>query len=99
MVHPLLMSLAITGPPSWLAQDHCFPLIMASLWATTTGYVTPLLLAGVDRLPPYFFEDCALAGAPAFQRLRFGSVVCHHAVVEIDRYHQVMLESQRACAI
>ena len=71
MVNTLLKPLGVTEPPAWLAQENIFPLIMATLVATTTGYFTTILMAGVDRIPPYFYEDCALAGATAFQRLRY----------------------------
>jgi raffinose/stachyose/melibiose transport system permease protein len=40
------------------------------IWITT-GYFTTILMAGVDRIPAYFYEDCALAGATPFQRLRY----------------------------
>jgi len=56
MVNSLLAPFGVTDPPKWLAQDNIFPLIM---------------MAGVDRIPPYYYEDCALAGATAFQRLRY----------------------------
>lgn len=70
-VNTLLKPLGVTQPPAWLAQDNIFPLIMATLVATTTGYFTTILMAGVDRIPPYYYEDCALAGATPFQRLRY----------------------------
>lgn len=70
-VNTLLKPLGITRPPAWLAQDNLFPLIMATLVATTTGYFTTILMAGVDRIPPYYYEDCALAGASPLQRLRY----------------------------
>ena len=71
MVNSLLAPLGVTDPPKWLAQDNIFPLIMVTLVCTTTGYFTTILMAGVDRIPPYYYEDCALAGASAFQRLRY----------------------------
>ncbi len=71
MVNTLLKPLGVSEPPAWLAQDNIFPLIMATMVMTTTGYFTTILMAGVDRIPPYFYEDCALAGATAFQRLRY----------------------------
>ena len=70
LVNTLLRPLGVTSPPAWLAQDNLFPLIMATLVATSTGYFTTILMAAVDRIPPYLFEDCALAGATAVQRLR-----------------------------
>ncbi|WP_035750438.1 carbohydrate ABC transporter permease [Arthrobacter sp. 35W] len=71
IVNTLLAPLGVQNPPAWLAQDNIFPLIMATLVATTTGYFTTILMAGVDRIPPYYYEDCALAGATPFQRLRY----------------------------
>lgn len=71
MVNTLLKPLGVSEPPAWLAQDNIFPLIMATMVMTTTGYFTTILMAGVDRIPPYFYEDCALAGATTFQRLRY----------------------------
>ncbi|GAA4657424.1 carbohydrate ABC transporter permease [Arthrobacter cryoconiti] len=71
MVNSLLKPLGVTEPPAWLAQDNIFPLIMATMVLTTTGYFTTIIMAGVDRIPPYFYEDCALAGATALQRLRY----------------------------
>lgn len=71
LVNKLLEPLGVTDPPKWLAADNLFPLIMVTMVATTTGYFTTILMAGVDRIPPYYYEDCALAGATAFQRLRY----------------------------
>lgn len=71
IVNSLLAPFGVTEPPKWLAQDNIFPLIMATLICTTTGYFTTILMAGVDRIPPYYYEDCALAGATASQRLRY----------------------------
>lgn len=71
LVNTLLKPFGVTDPPKWLAQDNLFPLIMVTLICTTTGYFTTILMAGVDRIPPYYYEDCALAGATPFQRLRY----------------------------
>jgi raffinose/stachyose/melibiose transport system permease protein len=71
LVNTLLSGLGVTDPPKWLAQDNIFPLIMVTMIWITTGYFTTILMAGVDRIPAYFYEDCALAGATPFQRLRY----------------------------
>lgn len=71
LVNTLLGGLGVKDPPAWLAQDNLFPLIMVMLTWITTGYFTTILMAGVDRIPPYYYEDCALAGANAWQRLRY----------------------------
>ncbi len=71
LANSLLSGLGIDAPPQWLAQDNLFPLIMATMTWMTTGYFTTILMAGVDRIPPSYYEDCALAGAGALQRLRY----------------------------
>lgn len=70
LVNALLRPFGVTEPPAWLAQENIFPLIMLTLVLVNTGYYTTILMAGVDRIPPYLYEDCALAGANAWQRLR-----------------------------
>ena len=71
LVNTLLGWAGVADPPAWLATENLFPLIMVMLTWITTGYYTTILMAGVDRIPPYYYEDCALAGANAFQRLRY----------------------------
>ncbi len=71
LVNTLLGWAGVNHPPAWLGTENLFPLIMVMLTWITTGYYTTILMAGVDRIPPYYYEDCALAGANAFQRLRY----------------------------
>ncbi|MCL2551337.1 MAG: sugar ABC transporter permease [Actinomycetia bacterium] len=71
LANSLLAHLGIHSPPQWLAQDNLFPLIMVTMTWMTTGYFTTILMAGVDRIPVSYYEDCALAGAGPLQRLRY----------------------------
>lgn len=71
LVNTALQKVGIDSPPQWLSPDDLFPLIMGAMLFITTGYYTTILMAGVDRIPPYFYEDCAMAGANAWQRLRY----------------------------
>jgi raffinose/stachyose/melibiose transport system permease protein len=71
LVNAVLKPFGVSEPPQWLAHDNLFPLIMLTLTFMTTGYYTTILMAGVDRIPPYYYEDCAMAGANAWQRLRY----------------------------
>ena len=71
LVNKILLVFGVEAPPLWLKSDNIFPIIMATLVLTMTGYYTTILMAGVDRIPPSLFEDCALAGANAWQRLRY----------------------------
>ncbi|MPV38150.1 carbohydrate ABC transporter permease [Georgenia subflava] len=70
LLNSLLGFIGVEAPLAWLARENLFPLIMITMLWMTVGYYTTILMSGVDRIPPYFFEDAALAGANAFQRLR-----------------------------
>jgi raffinose/stachyose/melibiose transport system permease protein len=74
LVNSALKVLGIADPPKWLSVDNTFTLIMATMVWSATGYYTTILMAGVDRIPAYFYEDCALAGANAWQRLRYVTI-------------------------
>lgn len=71
LVNTLLRAVGVSEPPLWLARDNLFALVMVILTWASVGYYTTILMAGVDRIPEYFFEDAALAGATAWQRLRY----------------------------
>jgi raffinose/stachyose/melibiose transport system permease protein len=70
VVNAVLGALFGAGPIPWLDDTNLFPMILlGTVWLSTGLYVT-IILAGVDRIPAYFYEDALLAGANAFQRLR-----------------------------
>lgn len=71
MVNAVLRSIGVAHPPGWLAEHRLFLVIMLGLVWINTGFYTTILLAAVDRIPQYLFEDCALAGATNFQRFRY----------------------------
>ncbi|MFF1876902.1 carbohydrate ABC transporter permease [Leifsonia sp. NPDC058230] len=52
----------------WLGPDNQFHTIMAGLVWINVGFYVVLLMSGIDRIPPYFYEDAELAGANAFQK-------------------------------
>lgn len=70
LLNTMLRTVGVSDPPQWLARENLFPLIMLTMVWITTGYYTTILMSGVDRIPKHFFEDAALAGANAWQRLR-----------------------------
>lgn len=70
LANTLLRGMGMQEVPAWLAPENIFPLIMVTMVLVTTGYFTTILMAGVDRIPTYLFEDMALAGANGWQRLR-----------------------------
>jgi raffinose/stachyose/melibiose transport system permease protein len=52
----------------WLDPQHIFfTLVLTVIWVSTGFYVL-LIMAGVDRIPRYFYEDTDLAGANAWQK-------------------------------
>jgi len=70
LVNTALRSIGVTAPVQWLSENNLFMVIMMGLVWINTGFFATILLAAVDRIPPYLFEEAALAGANAFQRLR-----------------------------
>lgn len=71
LMNTMLRPFGVDEPPAWLAQDNIFVLIMITLVLTHTGYFTTILMAGVDRIPPDYFEVASLAGCNAWQRLKY----------------------------
>jgi raffinose/stachyose/melibiose transport system permease protein len=55
----------------FLRPENVTWVAMAALvWASAGFYIT-ILMAAVDRIPPYLYEDAHLAGASPWQRFRF----------------------------
>lgn len=52
----------------WLSPDFEFHTIMAGIVWVNVGFYVILLLSGIERIPPYFYEDAELAGANAWQK-------------------------------
>ncbi|GAA1354077.1 carbohydrate ABC transporter permease [Streptomyces beijiangensis] len=70
LVNKILGLIGVHHPPAWLAQNHLYSMILLGVVWTSTGFYTTIIMAAVDRIPPYLYEDCALAGANAWQRFR-----------------------------
>ena len=54
----------------WLAPDRLFSTILVGIVWVSTGFYVVILMAGVDRIPAYFYEDAELAGASPLQKFR-----------------------------
>jgi raffinose/stachyose/melibiose transport system permease protein len=52
----------------WLGPRLIFPMMMVGMAWMSTGFFVSILHAGLDRIPPYFYEDAELAGATRWQR-------------------------------
>ncbi|MET8829837.1 sugar ABC transporter permease [Streptomyces sp. NPDC004610] len=69
LVNSALRGLGLdTLATNWLAPENAFRTIMTGIVWVTTGFYVILLMAGVDRIPPYFYEESELAGASEFQK-------------------------------
>lgn len=55
-------------PVKWLAAGNLLPMILLGMVWINVGLYATIILAGVDRIPPQFYEDSALAGTNAVQR-------------------------------
>ena len=54
---------------TWLGPDLLFPSIIAGLVWIYTGFFVTILMAGVDRIPAYYYEAADLEGASPRQKL------------------------------
>ncbi|WP_326808950.1 sugar ABC transporter permease [Streptomyces sp. NBC_01186] len=68
LVNSALSWLGVDDPPKWLGSDNVFLLIMATMVCTSTGFYVAILMAAVDNIPAYLYEDAELAGAGAFRK-------------------------------
>lgn len=55
-------------PVKWLSSGNLLPMILLGMVWINVGLYATIILAGVDRIPPQFYEDSALAGTNALQR-------------------------------
>lgn len=60
LVNRVLHALVIQHPPAWLSQDHQYSMILVGLVWISTGFYRTIIMAAVDRIPPYLYEDCLL---------------------------------------
>lgn len=58
------------APVEWLGEQNIFSMIMLGMVWINVGLYTTIMVAGVDRIPLYLYEDAALAGANSWQRFR-----------------------------
>ncbi|MEV7566434.1 carbohydrate ABC transporter permease [Streptomyces tanashiensis] len=68
LANTALAAVGVDDPPKWLAVDNVFTLIMATMVFTTTGFYVTIIMASVDNIPLYLYEDAELAGAGAFRK-------------------------------
>jgi raffinose/stachyose/melibiose transport system permease protein len=54
----------------WLGPQLIFPMMMIGMGWMSTGFFVTILMAGVDRIPTYYYEDADLAGASRWQKFR-----------------------------
>lgn len=81
-VNSILGNLGVE-PIGWLDSDNIFTMIGLGMVWINVGLYTTIILAGVDRIPPYLYEDAALAGANAWQRFRHITLPLSREVVSV----------------
>lgn len=65
----LLESLGLPAAGFLRAENVTWVVIGALVWASAGFYIT-IMMAAVDRIPPYLYEDAELSGASAWQQFR-----------------------------
>lgn len=68
LVNRGLAAVGVTGP-NWLGSGNEFLMICAALVWIYTGFYVTILMAAVDNIPAYYYEDAKLAGVNSLQRL------------------------------
>ena len=67
LVNSALAAVGISGP-NWLGANSQFLMICVALVWIYTGFYVTILMAAVDNIPAYYYEDALLAGASPWQR-------------------------------
>lgn len=67
----------------WLSPDHIFVTLIVTIIWVSTGFYVMVLMAGVDRIPRYYYEDTNLAGANAWQTFRHVTLPLNWDVVTV----------------
>ncbi|MGH3095618.1 MAG: carbohydrate ABC transporter permease [Streptosporangiales bacterium] len=83
VVNQVLGAVFGTSPIPWLDADNLFAMILVGLVWFSTGFYVTIILAGVDRIPAYFYEDAFIAGTNALQRLRHVTIPLSWDVISV----------------
>ncbi|GAB3823722.1 carbohydrate ABC transporter permease [Dactylosporangium cerinum] len=67
----------------WLAPDRLFSTILVGIVWVSSGFYVVILMAGMDRIPAYFYEDADLAGATPLQKFRHVTLPLSWDVVSV----------------
>ncbi|TDE08018.1 carbohydrate ABC transporter permease [Jiangella asiatica] len=70
LLDSFLHGVGFSSTPNLLGEHLWLIVCMGMIWMSTGLYVT-IIMAGVDQIPPYLYEECELAGASAWQRFRY----------------------------
>lgn len=70
LLDSFLVGLGVADRPNFLGDHLWLVVCVGMVWMSTGLYVT-IIMAGVDQIPPYLYEECELAGASAWQRFRY----------------------------
>ena len=59
------------NPIPWWSEDNIFNIIIVIMTWGSIGFYTTVLMAAVDRIPKYLYEDCLLSGASTLETFRY----------------------------
>lgn len=54
----------------WLSPEYLFRTILLGIIWVSTGFYVIIMMAGVDQIPSYYYEDSELGGANLWQKFR-----------------------------
>ena len=69
LINYLLETVGIDGVKFLSPENVTWVVIACLVWASAGFYIT-ILMAAVDRIPPYLYEDADIAGATPWQKFR-----------------------------
>jgi len=67
----------------WLSPELLFRTIIVGIVWVTTGFYVLLITAGVDQIPPYYYEDAELAGVTQWQKFRYVTLPLSWDIVSV----------------
>ncbi|WP_158895504.1 carbohydrate ABC transporter permease [Amycolatopsis anabasis] len=69
LINFVLEGIGLNGVKFLQPENVTYAVIVALIWASSGFYIT-ILMAAVDRIPPYLYEDAEIAGASPWQKFR-----------------------------
>lgn len=82
LVNTALRYVGINGP-TWLGANNLFLMVCVALAWIYTGFYVTILMAAVDDIPAYYYDEASLAGANSWQKFRYVTLPLSWEVVGV----------------